>query len=120
MNKKTIKSIKDTLLHWDRMIKFASKQPCFLFWFPSKRKYVCCDTMYNSIKEEWYGNDCPLCNVYEINCGICPLGKKFGSCSGSYTENRNKWSLVCNSKRWGTWTKRAKEFREQIRSLLEE
>lgn len=56
------------LAHYDRMIKWAEKQP--------KRKLVDCEYMYESIGEIWVDTDCAYCKKiekYNLDCNFCRL-----------------------------------------------
>jgi len=110
--------VKQSIKHWKRLIKWAEKQN------PSEKKKM--DSMSSSIGECWAGGDCPLCQAFSrknennyYTCTICPLKKNIGSCNDNYeySDNKNNWYKVNNSKTWADWIIQAKIMLEQLRSL---
>lgn len=108
MYKNQILSVKRTLSHWDRMIKWSSKQ--------GSRIRVNKDKMLDVLGENWYGKHCSLCLLVDNKCLNCVLRKRYGSCDNKISDNM--WVDVDKCKTWGTWVRNAKLFRKQIASLL--
>jgi len=91
------------LAHYDRMIRWASKQ--------NPRGKVFSDIMKDAIGEIWSSMDCSYCNKYGDNdCEKCPLSNEKNGlcCDGLYRK-------MFFSKSWKTWIKRAKEVRKYIK-----
>ena len=107
--------IKDTLSHWDRMIKWAGGQ--------AQEESPSSDDMEKLLGENWYASHCPLCIEFyeedsETPCQNCPLGAKVGECGN--VEEINFWICVEDSNSWEEWLSSARIFRRQIASLFRE
>ena len=121
MNKPNLKkALDESLKHWERMLRWADKQPL--------DTPVSCVEMKEDIGEIWTGDDCPLCKIFDesendILCElrqlrlICPLYAKFGVCGVSGDVNPNLWHTVSTSATWGDWVVNAKKFYSQLESL---
>jgi len=121
MNQKTKKAIKKSISHWEKMLKWASKQ--------DESEKCNLNLMADSIKEIWTGEDCPLCDLFHdtlppgkmgphvflSSCSGCPLYEKYGHCGGW---NKNAWILVHQSVFWGQWCRQAKKMIFQLERLL--
>ena len=117
--KKKIK--KETLAHYERMIKWAEKQnddECAEFDLLS-------DFMSVEIDETWEGHHCPICKFYYVRnsegisgvsfmgCGDCPLSLSGNDCN--YADSF--WTKMDDSKSWSEWIIYAKKLYEVIKQL---
>jgi len=121
MNKPNLKkALDESLKHWERMIRWADKQP-----LDTPVSQV---EMKEDIGETWIGEDCSLCKIFEDSSNdmfcqsnrlglICPLYTKFGVCGVSGGVSTNLWHTVSTSKTWGDWVVNAKKFYSQLESL---
>lgn len=112
MNKSTRKIIEKALKHYDEMIEWAKEQ--------GPREQVDDWEMYGAIKQNWFGDFCPLCQKFFVllgGCGECPLYLRYGRCGISPD---NLWKAMNEANTWNTWIRHATRMREQIESLLEE
>ena len=108
--KKYSKVKKDAIAHYNRMIKWAEKQPKRgrIREVSSMSRSV---SMMAEIGEDWDGYYCSYCiNPFnEIEeCINCPINENSNCCGGL-------WEKMNISLTWGTWVKRAKLVREYIR-----
>lgn len=103
------KAIKDSIAHWERMIKWAEKQD-----------FDDISIMDYALGETTGIADCPLCSKYKTDyinsCYICPLYKKFGVCSENSKTNFYVSAISLDRK---DWIIKAKKFLKQLESLLE-
>jgi hypothetical protein len=75
---------KETLEHYDRMIKQAKKQ------WPKGRPNR--SLMEKNLKENWYGEYCPYCIAYKNKCSECELKGKL--------QKNEILSVLCCDKLW--------------------
>jgi len=110
-------AIEDSIKHWERMIKWAKKQPKRGLLSMPKMK----TKMFESIGEYYGGDDCPLCQryLYAEGCEVCPLGRK-------YRKALDKdlvlacvltWRKAYGSTTWAVWLKYAKLLLKDLKSL---
>lgn len=96
------KTIKESIQHWKRMLKWAKKQP--------SRAYISSLRMRDEIWETWFSDDCPLCREYKMECNQC----KLGDCDNP----KSCWGKVYNSRTWGIWCKNAELMIKRLEGLL--
>lgn len=112
MAKKFSETQRETLNHYDRMIRWAKKQ------MPKKRTFEI--KMALSIGESWHGEYCPYCQKYLFgtgDCKECPLkdkDKKEKSWSGRCCSGL--WHEMNRSKTWGKWVEAAQKVRQYIKA----
>ena len=91
------------LKHYDRMIRWAEKQP--------KRKFPFSGDMERAIGEEWHSGDCPYCQKYDpfacFSTSLCPLVE--GDCCGGL------WKDMSTRRTWSGWVNAAKKVRAYIK-----
>jgi len=96
------------LKHYNRMIKWAGKQPA--------NEKVCTTKMQTLLHERYFGDDCVYCQEdlkqqkkqnYPV-CSECALCKNDECCD-------RLWSKMVYSKTWKTWIKNAQLVREYIK-----
>ena len=106
-------AISRTIAHWEKMIKWAKKQP--------EHYLTSIGAIHNGINQTWYGDYCPLCDKYykgsktKLTCKKCPLKIKYGKCGRS--KIRNKWHNVSFSYNWKDWVENAEVFLAQLKRL---
>jgi hypothetical protein len=94
-------AIKETIKHWERMIRWAKER--------DKSETVNPHNMVLELKEWWNGEHCPLCEKFgKRSCGKCPPCRTCGVCSGQIYIGTNLWGKVNSSLTWGEWTKECK------------
>lgn len=115
----SIVSIKKSIKHWERMIRWAKKQD------PQKEAYY--TEMARHLKEDWYSGSCALCtsylktNVYsESHCFSCPIYVIGECCEGENdceTKECSVWRGVQNSENWDEWCKNAEDMLFMLKFL---
>jgi hypothetical protein len=101
---------KKALAHYDRMIKWAEKQPL---------GGHADNSMHYELGESEYGEDCSYCKKY-YQIGGCLLNSndREKPCSIPWYTNHccnGLWDKMESAKTWGTWIKYAKQVRDYIR-----
>ena len=102
-------TIKESISHWKRMLKWMEKQKPDSK--PSVRK------MYRDIGEIWTQDHCSLCREY--NCGLlkkCPLYVYYGRCDD--IDSTNFYQVVVNSKTYYECVINTRVFIVQLEALL--
>ena len=118
MTEEMTQAIKDSIKHWERMIKWVKTQEV------DSVSEKAMDVALNG--EDWYGPSCPLCDLMSENnwlCYSCPLFIIVGRCSeceDGYDDNPpiNSWSKVNDSATWTGWLIGAKSMLKELKSLL--
>jgi len=98
-------AIKKTVEHWARMIKWVEG-------LKNKRAKADGRVMQETIKEDWYADNCALCKLYNQTpdyCDKCPLKLKYKACGA--------WGGVNNAVTWKGWLQHAKRMLKQLKSL---
>lgn len=107
---KVVKALRESILHWERMIKWASERKKF----GNTSQY----DMWMHIREEWSGNYCALCLLYKHTCidrtSACPLI----ACTGD-SICCLEWGRVHKSKKWVTWLRNANAMLRRLRFELD-
>lgn len=108
---------RESILHWEGMIDWVRTQQPNSNSEPYK--------MEHAIGTNWYSRHCALCNYCqdiadenpEIDeyCSICPLGEKFGKCSGANI--MNAWRTVNTANTWEQWLEGAEVLLMQLKSF---
>jgi len=98
---------KQAIMHYDRMIKWAEKQPQ-----DEPVKFL---KMERYIGESWGDDDCPYCEKYfHDDSVICPLSNNSLTCDGDICCN-GIFGELSDATTWNTWLEYAKQVREYIR-----
>ena len=120
----TASFLKKAVDHYDRMIAWAKTRP--------ENEMVFRKRMRNAIKEDWYGEYCPMCLSVQGDCSECCLSGEFRlehfrevraflllewiretrSCCGMRGE------YMSNANTWGQWIPRARIVRDHIERVL--
>ena len=91
---------KDTLSHYDRMIKYAKTQ--------NHIDIPLISTMYLAIGESWDGNSCKYCIKHCSDCWSCSLADtKSESCC-------EEWGILNLSTSWEEWIINAEAMKKHI------
>lgn len=94
---------KQTIEHYERMIKWAKTQP--------EKDLSLMMTMKEHINENWSGNYCSYCKIYStpFSCPSCPLGSGPDLCCFG------AWGAMNSSGSWGKWVINANIVLEYIK-----
>lgn len=90
-------------------------------WAKSKKdqsENYCHDEMKLQLGECLGQDYCALCDEFFSDCGMCPLGKKYGPCS--YSDNNLYHTKVASSETYGQLVVAEDLFIPQLESLLED
>jgi hypothetical protein len=112
-NIKKITSITLSILHWERMIQWASERA--QHHTPSR------DVMVTNLGEDWSGQFCSICEEYIDHtnihqCHKCPLTRKYGD-KGTCDADGSFWDRVDTAETWAEWVENAKEMLEALKNL---
>lgn len=118
MDKTTMKALKETIAHWERMIAWARARTNY---YITSIPPLCEFEMFEAIKESWYSDSCPLCALFyyvqnDVCSEKCPIFQAYGEC-GEEEATDNLWLNVEDSESWYEWVINAKKFLEQIKDL---
>jgi len=112
---KWIALLDEAIVHYERMIDFARKQPPtdiptdFLMW--------------EQMQEDWFSGSCPLCQAVDRKCQECILAKEYMPCSPEDERwSSSEWAKMHTSKTWEEWLIHATALRDimvKIREKLE-
>jgi hypothetical protein len=104
--RKIIKVIKQSITHWQYMIRWAKKH--------NQDDFAYRQEMLDDIGENWAGYYCPLCKMF-YKCNNCPL-----SYYDSFIPRDciNEWRLVDISKTWGEWLENAEQMLLILKNVL--
>ena len=97
---------KYTLMHYNRMIKWAESQDPI--------DPVDCDEMIEAIDEGWGSSNCPYCKQYWEENDSCPL-TNVDICVGMYCCN-GLWNEMNKAEDWKEWIKCAKKVKAFIKA----
>ena len=103
---KELKYTKKALDHWDRMIKWAKKQP------PTNEPNF--DLMKQTIGEGWGTQDCDLCNIHKTTCTKCAIWVATGKHCTSQGHDDADFSLT-----WSQWIEGANQLRKTLLKTIE-
>lgn len=100
-----------SIKHWQRMIKWAEKQP--------RTGFADIEFMYKDLDEGRYSSDCALCKKYAADvfshCGKCPIYSKYGECVQGGIDH--PYRKVVYSETWRTWIENAKKIVKALKGL---
>ena len=105
-------AVAQSVEHWKRMMEWAEMQDL--------EEQISSVHMKMMLGENWYAEDCPLCQQFLREgggkCGGCPLFMVFGSCEDK--EAMNAWIEVVHAKDWEEWLEGAEVMLEQLKTVL--
>lgn len=101
-------AIKESIAHWNCMIRWARKR--------KERLHPTRSFMEQALGESWSGEYCALCKKYQghATCISCPLRQAGYDCE----EWDGPWRKVARAQTWCEWVIAAVNMRTILKSLL--